>query len=111
MLDAKLFWEVWIMATAYGLGAFFLGWYFGKKDGNDLPLYDIGFRFHFATYLICNVIGELWLLSDFHSKYENIFTVHLTALIWGAFLAIHFIFFLTSRKKAINGIKKTEIFE
>lgn len=88
-----------------------MGWVFGKRDNLNLPLYDVGFRFHLATYVICNLIGEIWYLLDLQSDYEKIRTIHLTALFWGIGLLIHFIIYLITRKDAIKGIKKSEIFE
>ncbi len=111
MLQNQLFSNVWIIATIYGILIFIIGWIFGKKDKMNLPLYDIGFRFHFATYIICNLIAEVWYLIGLQSEYENVRTVHLTVIFWGIALLIHFIIYLATRKNAIKGIKKTEIFE
>ncbi len=111
MLQNRLFGSVWIVATIYGILIFIIGWIFGKKDKMNLPLYDIGFRFHLATYIICNLIAEVWYLIGLQSEYENIRTVHLTVIFWGIGLFIHFIIYLVTRKNAINGIKKSEIFE
>ncbi|MFO8023050.1 MAG: 2TM domain-containing protein [Perlabentimonas sp.] len=111
MLQNRLFFSVWIVAVAYGIIVFIMGWVFGKRDNLNLPLYDVGFRFHLATYVICNLIGEIWYLLDLQSDYEKIRTIHLTALFWGIGLLIHFIIYLITRKDAIKGIKKSEIFE
>ena len=111
MLQNRLFSSVWLVAAIYGIFVFIIGWIFGKKDKMDLPLYDIGFRFHLATYIICNLIAEVWYLIGLQSEYENIRTVHLTAIFWGFGLLIHFIIYLFTRKNAIKGIKKSEIFE
>ena len=100
-----------IIALVYAICMFTLGWIFGKKDYLDLPLYDIGFRFHATTYIICNSIAELWFLFGFSTGSENINSVHKTIIIWGILLIIHFIVFIVIRKNAIKGIKKTEIFE
>ena len=111
MLQNRLFSSVWIVAAIYGIFIFIIGWIFGKKDKLYLPLYDIGFRFHLATYIICNLIAEGWYLIGLQSEYENARTVHLTAIFWGIGLLIHFIIYLFTRKNAIKGIKKSEIFE
>lgn len=111
MLQNQLFSMIWYFVIAYGVIVFIFGWIFGKRDHLTLPLYDIGFRFHFATYIICNLIAEAWYLLDFQSDYEKIKYVHLTVLIWGIFLLIHYILFLITRKNAIHGIKKTDLFE
>ena len=111
MLQNRLFGSVWIVATIYGVLVFIIGWIFGKKDKMNLPLYDIGFRFHLATYIICNLIAEVWFLIGLQSEYENIRTIHLTVVYWGIGLLIHFIIYLFTRKKTIKGIKKSESFE
>jgi magnesium-transporting ATPase (P-type) len=111
MLQNRLFGSVWIVATIYGILIFIIGWIFGKKDKMNLPLYDIGFRFHLATYIICNIIAEVWYLFGMQSEYENVRTVHLTAIFWGIGLLIHLIIYLATRKNAIKGIKKSDIFE
>lgn len=102
---------VWVIAVLYGLIVFILGWIFGKRDNESLPLYDIGFRFHVATYLICNIIAELWYLLGLHSDYEKFKHIHLTVIFWGVVLFVHFIIYLITRKNAIKGLKKSEIFE
>jgi predicted neutral ceramidase superfamily lipid hydrolase len=110
-LSLKFFSEVWIIAALYGVIIFAFGWIFGKKDRISLPLYDIGFRFHLTTYLICNTVAEFWYLIGFQSEYENIKNVHLTALFWGIGILLHFVFYLTTRKDSITGLKKDDIFE
>ncbi|CAI8400409.1 MAG: Uncharacterised protein [Flavobacterium sp. SCGC AAA160-P02] len=34
---------------------------FWKNDGEYLPILDIGFRFHFTTYIIHNGTSILWI--------------------------------------------------
>ena len=100
-----------LSAILYGVLMFFSGWYFGKKDGEYLPIYDVGFRFHFTTYLIHNTISELWFLFGFNAIQEKIGIVHTTAIIWGVFLIVHFVFFLLTRKNSINNLDKEDLFE
>lgn len=111
MLQNEQFTTVWIAVAFYAVFVFILGWIFGKKDKLYLPLYDIGFRFHLATYIICNGIAEVWYLFGFQSDYEQLRSVHLTVVYWGLGLLLHFILFQITRKNAIKGIKKTELFE
>ncbi len=111
MLQHREFNYVIFVAVAYGVVVFIIGAIFGRRDRIHLPLYDIGFRFHLATYLICNLIGEIWYLTGMQSEYENIRVVHLTILYWGIGLLLHFIIYLITRRHAIKGIKRTEIFE
>lgn len=110
-IDNKSSIIICISAILYGVGMFISGWYFGKKDGEYLPIYDVGFRFHFTTYLIHNLVSVLWFIFDFNSRYENIQTVYTTALIWGAFLIVHFLFFYWARKNSINNLDKEDLFE
>lgn len=102
---------VWITAVFYFIFNFFIGWLFGKKDYETLPLYDIGFRFHFVTYLLFNTVSVLWFLIGFHSQFESIRIVYSTAIFWGIGLLIHFIFYLIAIKNTIKGLNKEEIFE
>lgn len=110
-LQYKQFTSAWIIAALYGIIVFIIGWTFGKKEKMFLPLYDIGFRFHLVTYIICNLIAEAWYFFGFQSIYENVITVHLTVIFWGIVLIFHFVLFLITRKNAIKGIKKSNIFE
>lgn len=111
MLENRHFTLVWVVVALYAIAVFAFGWIFGKRDNETLPLYDIGLRFHVVTYIICNAIAELWYLAGLQSQYEHIRSVHLTVLFWGLGLLLHFILYLFTRKHAINGLKKTEIFE
>ena len=100
-----------ISATIYGLLMFASGWYFGRKDEEYLPIYDVGFRFHLTTYLIHNGISLLWIGLGFGSKNENLNVSIMVAIYWGIFLLIHFAFFLWARKNSINNLDKEDIFE
>jgi hypothetical protein len=111
LLDANEFTTVWVLAAVYALVVFAMGWIFGRKDYESLPIYDIGFRFHLTTFIICNGVAEILFLLKFNSRYEDIRVVHLTTLIWGVFIIIHFIVFLATRKNAIKGISKADIFD
>jgi hypothetical protein len=111
LLETSYFTLVWVLAAGYAIAIFAVAWNFGKKDYEYLPLFDIGFRFHLTTYVVCNLIAEIWFLIGFQSKHENIQAVHITAIAWGIGLLIHFVFYLFARKNAIKGIDKSEIFE
>jgi hypothetical protein len=111
MLQRELFKYIWAITIFYGIAMFIMGWVFGKKERQTLPLYDIGFRFHLATFIVCNLIAEIWFFLGLQSDYEKIKAVHLTMIIWGIVLLIHFLIFLITRKNSIHGIKKSEIFE
>lgn len=100
-----------ISAVIYGTLMFASGWHFGRQDGEYLPIYDVGFRFHLTTYLIHNGISLLWIGLGLGAKYESINVSILVAVYWGIFLLVHFIFFLWARKNSINNLNKEDIFE
>lgn len=111
LLQNRLFNHIWIIAAIYGILAFVTGWIFGKSGKKDLPLYNIGFRYHLATFIIFNLIAEVWFLIGLQSEYENVRTAHLTAIFWGIGLLIHFIIYLINGRNAIKGINRSELFE
>ncbi len=87
------------------------GWYFGKMDGEYLPISDVGFRFHLVTYLIHNGISILWIMLGLGSKYETLNLSRTVAFYWGIFILFHFFLFLKKRKKTINSLDKEDLFE
>ncbi len=103
--------EMWIFAILYFFFNAGIGWFFGKKDYESFPLNDIGFRFHLVTYVVFNIIWELWFLLGLQSPVENGNFAPQIAFFWGIFLLIHFIIYLFNRKNTIKGIDKSEIFE
>jgi hypothetical protein len=110
-LDNRMYAVVWILSGIYFIYNFGIGWYFGKKDYESIPLFDIGFRFHFTTFLLFNIISEVWYYLGFLSHYENITTNRYIAFFWGIGVFIHFIFYMMAQKNTIKGISKDEIFE
>jgi hypothetical protein len=102
---------VLLTALFYALLMWFSGYYFGKKDYEQLPIYDIGFRFHLVTYLTHNIVSVVWFKIGFESRYENMSIIYTTALIWSVFLIMHFLYYLSARKSSIKNLKKNELFE
>lgn len=100
-----------LSGMTYGISMFISGWIIGKKDGEYLPIFDVGFRFHFTTFLIFSVISELWFILGLNSHYEKIKTIHITILIWSILILIHFIVYLWTRKNSINNLDKNDLFE
>jgi len=96
-----------LSAIIYFIVMLALGFYFGYKDGQFLPIYDVGFRFHLTTYIVFISISELWYFLGFRE--EN--SIHKTALIWVIFLFLHFLLFLIMRKKSFKGLHKEELFD
>ncbi len=102
---------IWITAAIFFFYNFFIGWHFGKRDYESFPLYDVGFRFHFVTYLLFHSVSISWFWLGFNSQFEKIGVVYNTAFIWGFFLLMHFVFYLYAQKQSIKGINKEDIFE
>lgn len=52
-----------LLAAALGCSIIYFGlmylagWYFGSKDAVENEINDIGFRYHFITYLLCIALG------------------------------------------------------
>ena len=107
----KMIIYVILSSLIYGLLMWFNGSYFGRKEYENLPIYDIGFRFHLSTFLAHNLISVFWFLLGFESKYENIKIIYITALIWSVFLLIHLVYYLSVRKSTINNLDKDDLFE
>lgn len=110
-LANEIFYMPWPIGIVYGTIIFIIAWNFGKRIRLDLPILDLGFRMHFVTYLVCNIIGEAWFIFGFHSRFEHIRVIHITALAWGVGLLFHYISFRFARKDSIKGLKKSEIFD
>lgn len=110
-LENRSYSYVWFLAALYFIYNFVIGWIFGKRDHESLPLFDMGFRFHFVSYLLFNGVSLAWFLLDLNSQSENIGVVYTTAIVWGFFVGGHYILYLFAQKHAIKGINKEEIFD
>ena len=111
LLNSREFSNVWILVPVFIIAVLITGWFFGKKDNENLPLLITGFKFHLITYLITNSIALLKHLLGLASIYEKINTVYLTLIFWGLGLLLHFIIYQIKKGKTIKGIKQSEIFE
>jgi hypothetical protein len=100
-----------LSSLLYFATIFSAGWYFGKKDHEHLPIFDIGFRFHFTNYVVYNIISLLWFELGFASIYERKSTIAVIAVNWGIFLLLHAVFYFWIRKRTINGMDKDDLFE
>jgi len=100
-----------VAAIIYSLCMFAAGWYYGFKDGRELPIYDVGFRFHLITYVQYFAVTGVWFLLGFNAEIEKGEKKLITALIWGFFLIIHFVYYLIARKKSVDGLKKEDLFD
>ena len=110
-LSQQNFNGAWLTALVWGISLFISGRYFGKKDVEYLPLYQSGYRFHLATYLIFACVSFVWFKMEMNSLYEYISQLYQTLFWWGIFLIFHTILFATSLNKSIKGLEKSEIFE
>ena len=88
---------------------FMCGWYFGKKDATENGFYDIGFRYHAATYVIC--VGISYVAYYVGLNTESLWSMTITALSWGIGLLVHLIVFLLGQRRTIKGYAKDEIFD
>lgn len=100
-----------LSASLYGVLMFVSGWHFGKKDSEYLPLYDVGFRFHLATYIVHNGISMLWFAFGFNSPMEKVSVVYITAIVWVVILLVHLAFFIGTRRYAIKNLHRDNLFE
>lgn len=98
-----------LSSIAYFAAMFACGWHIGKRECAEYDIFDIGFRFHLVTYLLCIGIGYTAYYIGWYT--EPLSTMKYTAICWGIGLLIHFIIFLITGKKAIKGYLKEEIFE
>lgn len=97
-----------LCAIAYFCSMFFIGWYFGKKDFLENEIHDIGFRWHCATYLLCNGVNVIAHYVGLNTM--NLKAIGLISLFWGIGLLAHFVFFLINQRNSIRGYHKDEIF-
>lgn len=111
LLNAHLFTLTIVVGCLYGAAMFIAGYYWGKKDGEYLPIYDTGFRFHASTYLIYTLISELWFVFGLNSKFEKPYLIHYIVLGWGIIVIIHLIIYIRMRKNAIDDLDSSELFE
>jgi len=110
LLNLEEFTLVWALALLYGIPVFIIGWIFGKKDNETLPLAITGFKFHLITYIIVNGVLLSKHFLGLASNYEKIETVYQTIIFWGLGLLLHFTIYLFKKGKTIRGIKQSEIF-
>lgn len=99
-------------AILYGSLMLINGGHFGRKEYfEDLPLSDVGFRFHFFTFLSHNIVSVLWFAGSLNSSYESFSNILLTVLIWSFFLIGHGIYYISTRKSTIKGIDRHDLFD
>lgn len=110
-LDRQQFVATKIFSVLYALSMFAFGWFFGKKDGAYLPIFDVGFRFHFTTFVIHNLVCGLWFLLKLNSVREKAESFYTILIVWGILLLAHFIIYLALRKKTIDGLNRDDLFE
>lgn len=100
-----------VAALVYAILMFISGSYFGRKDYEYLPVYDIGFRFHLVTFIIHNLISILWFVFAFQSRYESVNIIYITALGWFLFLVLHYVYYVKEKKYAVKNLHKEDLFE
>ena len=110
-IENKMIVPLVLSASLYGVAMWFSGMFFGKKENDYLPIFDIGFRFHGATFIIHNIVSLIWFWLGFNSHFEKIEVVYYTAVIWLILFIPHLIYFLVTRKSTINNLSKKDLFE
>lgn len=100
-----------ITCIFYSMGMFLAGMYWGKKDHQYLPIFDLGFRFHCCTFIIHQVISYAWLSLGFASAKENDTVFFSVLYIWGAVLLMHACIYFWTRQKAYKNLNKRDLFE
>lgn len=88
---------------------YFTGWHYGYKDAAENEIHDIGFRFHFITYVLCIAMGYVFYYVGWNT--EPLRSLNIGAITWGIGLAIHFIFYILAQKNTIKGYAKEDIFQ
>jgi len=99
------------IAVLFAFVMFLAGRFFGKKDNEYLPIYDVGFRFHLITFLQYQLISYAWFWFGFPSTHEKIGTLNITLFIWGICLLVHAYYYLQTKKHTIKRISKDELFD
>lgn len=111
-LTVESTWMVLGASTLYGLFMFSAGWYFGSQDGQYLPILDVGFRFHFTTFLVHNAVSFAWIGLGFASAYESLSIPIYTLMYWGPFIVLHgAIYLYVKRKKSYKNLSKSDLFD
>jgi hypothetical protein len=110
-LDQGHFNLVWWIAAIYAVITFATGFLTGYASRKELQFFDIGFRSNLYSFVTWSFISELWFRVGSPSRHESISILHITILIWGLILAVHFIIFLFLRRKSIRGLNRDQIFD
>ncbi|KGE15943.1 hypothetical protein [Sphingobacterium deserti] len=111
LLQSQQFNFVIPLAILFAVIMFMAGRYYGRKDVAYLPIFDIGFRFHLATFLQFHLVSFAWQLFGRPSGYERISTLYWTFVYWGLVLAIHFYYYRQVKKSTIKNIHRDDLFE
>lgn len=99
------------LALLYAIVLFATGWHFGKKDGDYLPIHDVGFRFHLITFIQYQIITYACFFLGKPSRLEHVGQLNPVLVIWGFFLCLHFYYYLKAKKNTIKQIRRDDIFE
>lgn len=103
-LGSKNYSVVIISAIGYAITMFLNGFMCGKNDKVKELRIDIGFRYHFLTYVICNSIYLIFIIAIFPNF--DVFSFIGQVGGWGIGLIAHYFY----SKKSIKGYQKEELF-
>jgi hypothetical protein len=105
-------WLIIIFASAMiAITMYIAGQYWGKKDHEQLPIYNLRFRFHFCSFLIHSIISELWFVLKLNAKNESVLIVHTYCATWLIVIIGHYFGYVRTRKNAIKNLDKEDLFE
>lgn len=99
--------NVTIAAAIYFVLMFATGLLFGAKDPVRATRVDLGFQYHFVTYLVVNTTWILWTLLGFSADADSVGMRVIANLSWGVGLLIHYLVV----RRMIKGIPRGQVFE
>lgn len=100
-----------ISTLVYGLAIFFTTWFLGSAEAQKNPFFDLGLRFHVASFLTWSAVSFGWFYLGNPNRYEHVEDIFHILVYWGLIMIIHTIAFLITRKDTIRGIRKDQLFE
>lgn len=106
-LSIQHFNHIWIYVVAYGSLLCISGLTLGYKDSVRNTRLDLGFQYHFITFIIVNCIGIVAFLTLMEVTAETLIASFLSILFWALGLGVHYYF----SSKSIKGFDKEDIFD
>jgi predicted MFS family arabinose efflux permease len=105
-IASQEFRQLGIIASVYGVSMFIAGLFWGYLDRVRNSRKDIGFTFHFITYLNVNFSSIVWMFIFLNFSMQNFLLSMLNLIIWGFLLWLHYQY----SKRSIKGYHQQNIF-